>query len=148
MRIKYKAFIEHIMIVLLFVVSCTTATLVTSSTIRKEMSAIKQDITINRSSIEILKNKRVGSTGFYYIVDIDGKVVFHPQAALIGTSFKNHWFIDKIINERSGCLTYQLGNRTHVVYFEQLNDIEILCLSIVSNDIRQAVTECRQAEIK
>lgn len=148
MRVNHTAIIKIIMIMLLLAAGCTTATLVTSSTIRKEMSAIKQDITLNRSSIESLKNKRVGGTGFYYIVDIDGKVVFHPQAALIGTSFKNHWFIDKIINERSGCLTYQLGNRTHVVYFEQLNDFEILCLSIVSNDIKQAVTECRQAEIK
>jgi hypothetical protein len=35
-----------------------------------------------------------------------------------------------------------------VVYFEPLNDSDILCLSIVSDEIRQSVTECRQAEIK
>jgi hypothetical protein len=140
--------INNIMIVLFLVTGCTTATMVTTSTIRKEMAAIKQDIETSRGSMERLKDKRVGSTGFYYIVDTEGRVVFHPQTALIGTNFKNHWFINKIIEERSGCLTYQLGNRTHVVYFEQLNDAEILCLSIVNNEIQQAGTECRQADIK
>lgn len=148
MQKRYPAIIIHILILLFFTAGCTTATLVNSSTIRKEMAAIIKDINRSRNSIESLKNKRVGSTGFYYIVDVDSRVVFHPQAALIGTSFKNHWFINTIIEERSGCLTYQLGNRTHVVYFDQLNDSEILCLSIVSNDIRGAATECRQAEIK
>jgi len=148
MRNNHIAIVGNVMIMLLLACGCTTATLVTTSTIRKDMAAIKKDIDINRSSMEGLKNKRVGSTGFYYIVDIEGKVVFHPQTALIGTSFKNHWFINTIINERSGCLTYRLGNRTHVVYFEQLNESEILCLSIVSNDIREPTTECRQAEIK
>ena len=147
MRVHRTAVIK-IIVIMLMATGCTTATMVTSSTIRKEMAVIKQDINANRGSMERLKTKRVGSTGFYYIVDVDGKVVFHPQAALIGTSFKNHWFINKIIDEKSGCLSYQLGNRTHVVYFEQLNETEILCLSIVSNDIQQAAMDCRQAEIK
>jgi Cache 3/Cache 2 fusion domain len=129
-------------------ISCTTTMVVTPSSIRNDMAAIKRDINSNRSAMNGLKNKRVGSTGFYYIVDNDGKVVFHPREALIGTSFKNHWFIDKIINDRSGCLTYQLGNRTHVVYFEQLDDSDILCLSIVSDDIRQGIPDCQQVEIK
>ncbi len=148
MRTYHAAFIIALMIMLLPAAGCTTATLVTSSTIRKEMAALKKDIDSNRASMESLKNKRVGSTGFYYIVNNDGKVVFHPQAALIGTSFKDHWFINKIIEERTGCLSYQLGNRTHVVYFEQLNDSEILCLSILSGDIKPNAAECHQAEIK
>src|SRR4030042_5811849 len=144
MRINVTAIFKCTMIVLPLAVSCATTMLITSSTIRKDMAAIKRDINGNRSAMNGLKNKRVGSTGFYYIVDIEGNVVFHPRTALIGTSFKNHWFIDKIITDRSGCLTYQLGNRTHVVYFEPLNDSDILCLSIVSDEIRQSVTECRQ----
>jgi hypothetical protein len=148
MRINSTAVFTGIMIILPLAIGCTTATLVTSSTIRKDMVTIKQDINVNRSAMNSLKNKRVGDTGFYYVVDIEGNVVFHPQMALIGSSFKNHWFINKIITERSGCLTYPLGNRTHVVYFEQLNDSEILCLSIISDDIRQTTTDCRQAELK
>jgi len=148
MRINSTAIFKGVMIIFPLAISCTTAAPVTSSTIRKDMAAIKRDINVNRSDINSLKNKRVGNTGFYYVVDIEGNVVFHPQTALIGTSFKNHWFINKIITERSGCLTYPLGNRTHVVFFEQLNDSEILCLSIVSDDIRQTSLECRQAELK
>jgi hypothetical protein len=148
MRIISTAIFISIIFIFPLSIGCTTAAMVTSSSIRKDIMAIKQDINANRSAMNGLKNKRVSNTGFYYVVDIEGFVVFHPQAALIGSNFKKHWFIDKIITERSGCLTYQLGNRTHVIYFEQLNDSEILCLSIVSDDILQTAAECRQAEPK
>lgn len=132
----------------LFVLGCATAGPVTAGRIRTDMASIRQDVAVNRNAITLLRNKRVGKTGFYYVVDSDGRVVFHPQAALIGSSFRDHWVINQLLSEKTGCLTYQLGNRKHLVFYEPLNESEILCLSIISDDIVQLPADCRQAEIK
>ncbi len=124
--------------------ACATVSAVSADRIRSEMASIKEDITDNREHIVKLKDKRIGATGYFYIIDTDGSVVFHPQSALIGSSFKNNKFINRIIDEKNGCLANQLGNRIHMVFFEQLNDSEILCLSILSEDLRSPLpSECR-----
>jgi len=122
---------------------CATAVPVSVDRIRSEMAEIKKNIAENRGNIEKLKDKRIGTTGYYYIVDTDGIIVFHPQSALIGSSFKNNRFINKIIDEKTGCLVNQLGNRIHIVFYDQLNDSEILCLSILSDDLRALPADCR-----
>ena len=136
------------LLALALVSGCATAVIITGDSINAQMASIKNEINLNRESINKLKNTRVGATGFFYVIDTDGSVVFHPQSAIIGSSFKNHWFINKILEEKTGCLTYQLGNRTHVIFFDQLNDSEMLCLSIVSDDLQSLPAHCRQKDVK
>ncbi|MBN1496173.1 MAG: hypothetical protein JXA07_05350 [Spirochaetes bacterium] len=126
-------------------VSCGT---LSAGRIRSGMASIIKEVAANRGAISLLKNKRVGKTGFYYVVDSDGRVVFHPQAALIGTIFKDDWFISQLLLEKKGCLAYQLGNRKHLVFYEPLNGGEILCLSIISDDLGQVPADCSQPELK
>ncbi len=132
--------------VLIFSV-CATIKPATVEEIRTEMAAIIRDINTNRNVINSLGNRRVGKTGYYYILDSDGRVVFHPRQALIGSTFNRTWFINQLLTERSGCLTYTLGNRTHYLFFSPINDSEILCLSIVSEDLPNPV-ECKAAEVR
>jgi hypothetical protein len=125
--------------------ACATTGPVTADRIRADMASIKNDIEANRGAMSRLKDRRVGKTGFYYIVDTDGRVLAHPQQALVGSSFRDHWFINTIIARGSGCLSYRLGNRTHMVYFDRLNDSELLCFSILADDLPQPA-DCPQAE--
>ncbi len=143
-----KNYLLYIILPFLFLLGCATSGPVTAERIRAGMASIRQDIAGNRNAINALKNKRVGKTGFYYVVDSDGRVVFHPQAALIGSRFEGDWFINQLLSEKTGCLAYQLGNRKHLVFYEQLNDSEILCLSIISDDVPQVPAGCRQAEVR
>ncbi len=126
---------------------CATSIPATSAGIRKDMAAISHEIAVNRMALNKLGNRRVGKTGFYYVLDSDGTVVFHPREPLIGTSFSKVWFIKQLLAEKTGCLTYTLGNRTHYLFFSPLGDTEILCLSIVSDDLPRPV-ECKAAEVK
>jgi len=137
-----------VLVVLLVFMGCVTSGTLSVGRIRSGMDSIIKDVAANRGAISLLKNKRVGKTGFYYVVDSDGRVVFHPQAALIGTIFKDDWFISQLLMEKKGCLAYQLGNRKHLVFYEPLNDTEILCLSIISDDVGQVPADCRQPELK
>jgi hypothetical protein len=140
-EIRFHIIVFVILVPLIY--GCATAVPVTMDGIKTEMASIKKDIARNRDNIEKLKSIRVGTTGYYYVVDTDGTVVIHPQAALIGSSFKNNRFINKIIADKTGCISNQLGNRMHMVFFDQLNDSEILCLSILSDDVRSLPQECQ-----
>lgn len=138
-----------IMTVLLILDGCaTTVVSVSTDRIHAEMTAVVREISLNREAMNGLGKRRIGATGFFYIVNSDGIVVFHPRPALIGTSFRNHWFINKIMEEKTGCLTYRLGNRTHVVFYERLNEEEILCFSIVSDDLGAPPAECGPADVR
>jgi hypothetical protein len=133
---------------IIFVLNCATVSLVTSDRIRSDITSIKRGYNADRNYIKKLKDRRVGKTGFYYIIDSNGTVIFHPQAALVGSNFNNHWFVNQILTDKSGCITYQLGNRTHVVFFESLGDSEILCLSLVADELQQLPGECKQPSDK
>lgn len=150
MPMKIKHSIKSGILFVMLIFGCaTTAVTVAPDRIRAEMKSIVSEISLNRSSMKGLGGRRLGVTGFFYIVDADGIVVFHPRPALIGTSFRNHWFIKKIMEEKSGCLTYRLGNRTHVVYYERLNEEdEILCFSIVSDDLSAPPLDCPPADVR
>jgi hypothetical protein len=135
-------------LVAFLVAGCASVGPVTSDRIRAEIASIKKDIAAGKNVVEQLKKKRLGQSGFYYIVDFDGTVVFHPQSALIGSSFKDHWFINKLTSDRSGCMMYRLGNRTHVIYFEQVSDSDILCFSILADDLSKPPLDCQQVELQ
>jgi hypothetical protein len=132
-----------------FLSGCAAAPVrLTADRIKSDMASIKNEIIQNRGAMNKLRIVRAGATGFYYVVDTEGTVVFHPQPAIIGTSFKNHWFINKIIADKTGCLSYTLGNRTHLIFFDRLNDSEILCLSILTDDLGAPPADCSQPEVK
>lgn len=125
--------------------ACATTGPVTADRVRADMASIIRDIDENRGAVDRLKDRRIGKTGFYYIVDTEGRVLAHPQQALVGSSFRDHWFINTIIERGSGCITYRLGNRTHLVFFDRINDWEILCFSILAQDMPNH-GDCPQAE--
>ena len=135
-----------ITLLILHLFSCASVGPVTPNRIRAEIASIKSDLAAGKNIIDQLKNKRLGKSGFYYIVDFDGTVVFHPQSALIGSSFKDHWFINKLTTDRSGCMMYRLGNRTHVIFFEQVSNNDILCFSILADDLSKPPLDCQMAQ--
>jgi hypothetical protein len=136
-----------ILLLLLILNGCATLGPVTMTGIRTDLESVSRKISANRSFMDSLRDRRIGKTGYYYVLDTDGKVVFHPRTALIGSSFSKIWFIDQLLAEKSGCLTYTLGNRTHYLIFIPLDDSEILCLSITSEDL-SGLVECKTAQVK
>ena len=96
----------------------------------------------SRESISDLDKKRLGKSGFYYVIDLDGVVVYHPQGLLIGRNFRDYWFIKIILEEKSGCIKYEMGEKEQTVYYRQLNETEILCLSIMSEEVKDNASNC------
>ncbi|MBN2080086.1 MAG: hypothetical protein JW838_14050 [Spirochaetes bacterium] len=125
---------------------CASTGPVTPGRIQKKLASVKDSLVRDRNAMRSLDRHRVGRSGFMYVVDTEGRVVFHPQTVLIGSSFKDHWFINRIVAEGTGCISYRLGNRIHLVFFDAINETEVLCCSILAEDVAPFPAECRSAE--
>ena len=128
--------------ILLFVGSCKSVSKIPINKIKMDFSSVSNFVKKSRSSITDLNKKRLGITGFYYIIDSDGVLVYHPQNVLIGRSFRSYWFIEIILAEKSGCIKYNLGEKENTIYFRPLNDSEILCFSIMSEEVKDNSSNC------
>ena len=135
-----------VVVAIMTLARCASTGPVTAGHIRKQLDAIRKSIERDRGSLRILDRRRVGRSGFFYVVDTGGRVVYHPQAALIGSSFRDHWFINRIVAEGTGCIAYRLGIRTHLVFFAALNEGEVLCCSILAEEVAPVPAECRAVD--
>ncbi len=113
-----------------------------TSRLTSNLARVKSRIELDRKYMFRLKDRRIGRSGFYYILDRNGTIVFHPQSFLIGNSFKRYWFVEKILQRRRGCLRYSLGKKGHVVFFEPLGEDEILCLAILAEEVSGRTDHC------
>jgi hypothetical protein len=127
-----------------FAINCATSGPVSVYSIKMEIARVKKKIGNDRSYIQKLKDRRFSKGGFFYIIDNDGMVVFHPQTPMIGWNFKNDSLISVIIKEKSGCLRFTSNNQELYVFFDRLNAAEIICFSIASSSLTAPETGCTE----
>jgi hypothetical protein len=123
--------------------SCSSS-MVNTRSIKMEMSGVKRMIQGDRAMIARLKDKRINKRGFFYVIDSTGRVIYHPQELLIGRNFSNYWFIKHILQERSGCLSYTVGDQDHYIFYESLQGGEILCYSVAALDLEGPAERCKR----
>jgi len=141
---KFKI-VSLILFSIIFFPQCSGITVVDENRINKDFNSMLEAVKKDRKNVYSIKDRRVGKTGFYYIINRNGLVVFHPQAVLIGSDFKRYWFIDEILEAGSGCISYSIGNMNQMVFFKPINKSEILCLSIDRNEIVGAPVNCSRS---
>lgn len=144
MSIKKKFIIPAIIILLLFAEGCSISQKTGIKSLRGEMETIRNFINRKKRNISLIKNKKAGETGFYYIIDLQGVVLSHPRGLLVGSNFMRYNFIKKIIQARSGCIRYDTGKMQQLVFFIPLNEGSILCLSIPTNEVENSEGACEQ----
>ena len=59
---------------------------------------------------EVILSQAIGSSGYLYCLDSQGKVTVHPKAALIGTSVKDFPFVQHMTLSKEGYLEYDWKN--------------------------------------
>ena len=94
----------------------------------------------------MLKNKRLGLSGYFYVIDHEGRIVYHPKEALIGMSFRDNPFVRRLILKRSGCIEQHIEGRRRVIIFRSIDQYRILCLSISSFEINLKDIDCEYYE--
>ena len=127
---KYES-IMHIKILTILVtlsllnVSCAEMT-ITENNIKKELQSMADTIKKNKSSVYKLDDRIVGKKGFFYILRSNGKLSYHPKKALINSDFSNYPFVQKILMNKNGCISFNADGIWRYVFF-----CEILMLQFV-----------------
>jgi hypothetical protein len=94
------------------------------------MEEIATMITRNRGNLSSLKGRKVGDTGYYYAIDREGVIIFHPQGALAGMDFSGNPLVRRMLEKKSGCLAHYFEGMDRIVLFRPAGDGGILCLTI------------------
>ena len=60
---------------------------------------------------------QIGSHGYIYVLDLNGKILFHPKPEYIGISMKQKPWFSIIQQQKKGKLNYTWQNKKHLGYF-------------------------------
>ncbi len=126
----------------IFAGACVGTGTVTVSSIQRDIEAFRSDIARDRNAILSIKTRRVARNGFYYILNGEGKIVFHPRPLLVGADFSRYFFVSEILKKREGCFYYSMGEVSQLMIFRPLNGDEILCLSIPAEEVGGSNLSC------
>ncbi len=105
------------------------------SDIRLQMNRIIGNVDRDYRNMVKVKDMRVGKTGYLYVISKNGRVIVHPQEALVGYSFIDNPLIKTILKMKSGCILQDLEGRRRYVFFRPVADQGFLCLSISTDDL-------------
>ena len=124
---------------------CASPAIVDSEKIIGDMQSARRSLSMDKGYMGTLAERKAGKTGFYYIINRDGLVVYHPVTVLMGSNFKRYSFLDGVLKARSGCFQYTFGDIRYLLFFESLNENDILCLAIPKDEVAGADRFCRTA---
>ncbi len=96
------------------------------------------------SRYDEIKNRRVGTSGYFYVIDGEGTVLFHPQGALAGMSFSAVPMVQRILEKKKGCLSQSIEGMEKIVLFRPARGGRTLCLTVSVRDIEGGLPECEE----
>lgn len=116
------------------------------SDINRELRAVAESIKNNRSLVYTLDQKKVGTSGYFYIMRSDGRISYHPKKGLINFSFSDYAFAKRILSERNGCVVSTADRITRYIFYCEIDKNEILCLTMDCSEVDGNLPECVSVE--
>lgn len=138
-------FLLYWILISVSVMNCSHGSIASSASVQDDITLTMN--TLNRSTLSIrnLSRKRVGKSGYYYIVDSRGTIVSHPQTAMTGFRLGDNPFIRYIVRHREGCVIQDIEGKSRIILFRTLKDSSILCLTIPANELSGDIMQsCRE----
>jgi len=115
---------------------------ITEHNVRKELQQTAESIKKDKKSIYKLDSKTVGQKGYFYMIKNDGRISHHPKKGLINSDFSRFQFIQRILKERNGCLSFNADGTRRYIFFNEAGGDEILCLTIDVSEFNDPVYGC------
>jgi len=115
---------------------------ITESNVKKELHSAAASIKKDKYAIYKLDDRTIGKKGYFYVIRNNGTISYHPKKSLINFDFSRYPFVQKILNDRNGCLFFNADGTGRYVFFREINSEEILCLTIDSIEFAETVYEC------
>lgn len=126
----------------LIVSGCARDVLIRKHKIDSEFDRIIRGVNRNSEFLSTLKDRRLGLSGYFYVIDYEGRIIYHPKEALIGMNFRDNPFVKRLLQRKSGCIEQHIEGRSRVIVFRVIDAYRILCLSIASFEIDLPNIEC------
>jgi len=83
---------------------------------------------IDKYAVEYFRTKvagkKIGQTGYYYVIDMKGKVVLHPDKKLVGKSLLKYEFIKDMIKMKHGTIKYDWNGERKLVSFSYIKPLD------------------------
>ena len=77
----------------------------------------------------MIKEIKIGQTGYAYLIDTTGVLAIHPQKSFVGKNISEYEFIKTVKKTRSGIMFYDWKGHEKILYYSQLKDSDkIFCL--------------------
>jgi hypothetical protein len=115
---------------------------ITEQNVRKELQSAAESINSDKKSIYKLDSKTVGKKGYFYLINSKGTISHHPKKGLINSDFSRFPFIQRILKERNGCLSFNADGTSRYLFFNETKGGEILCLTIDMSEFNEPVYGC------
>lgn len=137
----YPAALYVLAFILASIVNCGHGNFVSVSSIREDMTATMNSL--NRSGLDIrdLNRRRVGRSGYYYVVNSEGVILSHPQSAMAGFRLGENPFIRYILVHKHGCVIQTIEGKHRVILFRTLKDNSTLCLTIPATEVSGSIPD-------
>ncbi len=89
---------------------------------------------------EHCKSVKVGKTGYFYMIDRKGKMLFHPKVELIGTDFSKFPFAKEIINKadangRDAFMDYTYEHNYKIVKWKYIKEFD--CIVVANAPVKE-----------
>ncbi|TAL39441.1 MAG: hypothetical protein EPN93_01375 [Spirochaetes bacterium] len=109
--------------------------ILTPGSVLREMDRLAGRLASAPGDFSVIQGEKVGASGYYYVLDENGRIISHPQKALLGFGFREN-SLYKAIHERGrGCARQKLGSEDKLVFFVPIKKLGFLCLSVSVSDL-------------
>ncbi len=116
-------------------ISCATGPMMESNEVSAEFRKTFEPLYRSPLAIDSIRQRRVGATGYYYLVSPQGVIIYHPQSAIVGMNFSENPLVKRIMREKNGCLRHLFEGTEKILIFRPLADGSILCLTLSTAEI-------------
>ena len=103
------------------------------------------DLTAGKTDFYRLTTKGDSGPGSFYVLDPEGRLLWHPIPVLIGSDFSEYGFVKYIIERKTGCIFYNDPYGYIYVFFVEIEKGNILCLTVKKTDYPGMEFQCERA---
>jgi len=114
---------------------CASDGIRTLASLETRVSETASKLDANKDPRAALKGLSGKSKGYFYLLNSNGRIEYHPVKGLLGSDFSRYGFVKNIIKIKKGCIRSDAGNISRIVIFRETAGGGILCYTIPENEV-------------
>ena len=148
MNIKQRIVLDKVVTLIGFIILIVVSFFTAQSDVKKTVNINLESIanTMEKNSIfyanqnpkgfennefkTLVKDIKIGDTGYIYFLDLKGKLVIHPNAE--GKDISNESFIKTILENKNGVISYTFNNERKIVSYRYIKSWDLIMVATIN----------------